>query len=71
MSDTCTELSCPYHGPANRAARRNLACLCCGRTIPGESNPRQPLHLDCWTEHHSDPTGVWPPDHECELDGPA
>jgi hypothetical protein len=43
-----------------------LPCKCCGRGVP-DANPRQPLHLDCWTEHHSDPTGVWPPDHKCGL----
>lgn len=42
-------------------------CLCCGRAVVN-ANPRQPLHLDCWTEHHSDPTGVWPPNHNCPLD---
>lgn len=45
-----------------------LACLCCRRPVPG-ANPRQPLHLGCWNEHHSDPTEVWPLDHDCSLDG--
>ena len=27
-----------------------------------------PIHFDCWEEHHSDPTGTWPPDHACPLD---
>jgi hypothetical protein len=43
------------------------SCLCCGRRVVN-ANPRQPLHLDCWTEHHSDPSGVWPPSHNCALD---
>lgn len=43
------------------------ACLCCKRPVMNP-NPRQPLHLDCWVEHHSDPTGVWPPEHTCEFD---
>lgn len=43
------------------------ACLCCGRHVPN-ANPRQPLHLDCWTEHHSDLTEVWPPGHDCPFD---
>lgn len=47
--------------------RDPLPCLCCGRSVP-HANPRQPLHLDCWDEHHSDPTGVWPLDHDCPFD---
>lgn len=40
-------------------------CTCCGRRVPG--SPVQQVHLDCWVEHHSDPTGPWPPDHECAF----
>lgn len=32
-----------------------------------DANPKQPLHMVCWNEHHSDPTEVWPPDHKCGL----
>lgn len=43
-------------------------CVCCGRSLNPAWSPRVdsgPIHLDCWDEHHSDPTGVWPPDHVC------
>ena len=40
-------------------------CVCCGRTIPGA--PVQQIHLDCWIEHHSDPSGPWPPEHACSF----
>ena len=46
-----------------------ILCVCCGR-VAHESSPRVdrgPIHFDCWEEHHSDPTGPWPPNHECEA----
>lgn len=48
---------------------RSSTCTCCGRRVPG--SPVQQIHLDCWIEHHSDPTGPWPPDHTCTADGEA
>lgn len=43
-------------------------CVCCSRTsyeIGMARVDRGPIHFDCWEEHHSDPSGVWPPEHEC------
>lgn len=42
-------------------------CVCCGRRATNHSPrvERGRMHLDCWDEHHSDPTGVWPPTHTC------
>lgn len=46
------------------------ACVCCRRPAD-ERNPRVTrgrIHFDCWNEHHSDPSEVWPPSHECDVD---
>ena len=46
-------------------------CVCCGRSLNPAWSPRVdsgPIHFDCWDEHHSDPTGVWPPDHVCAIE---
>lgn len=42
-------------------------CRCCGRRNFGLGS----MHLDCWSEHHSDPTGPWPPEHVCATPTPA
>lgn len=47
------------------------ACVCCGLSWPTKPNVRTesgPVHFDCWSEHHSDPTGPWPPNHLCAVD---
>ena len=52
------------------AAHKRVACVCCGRDGWAAGMPRVdtgPIHFDCWEEHHSDPTGVWPPEHDCEI----
>lgn len=53
-------------------SRLNQArCVCCGRTSYESGMARVdrgPIHFDCWEEHHSDPSGVWPPEHECGVD---
>ena len=44
-------------------------CTCCGRTWPNPPNCRTDgglIHFSCWDEHHSDPTGPWPPEHACK-----
>lgn len=43
-------------------------CTCCGRGWPNRPNCHAddgPIHFSCWDEHHSDPTGPWPPEHVC------
>lgn len=43
-------------------------CACCGRLgfdLARCGGAR--IHLDCWSEHHSGPEHVWPPDHRCDL----
>ena len=50
-------------------ATARVTCVCCGRTgyAMGMARvSRGPIHFGCWEEHHSDPTGVWPPEHDCE-----
>lgn len=44
-------------------------CVCCGRSWPNPPTARAdtgPIHWECWEEHHSDPTGEWPPGHICQ-----
>lgn len=45
-------------------------CVCCGRPalINSSHTDAGPIHFDCWEDHHSDPTGVWPPEHTCKFD---
>lgn len=40
-------------------------CRCCGLVGHLTRVDGGDMHLDCWMEHHSDPTGAWPPNHEC------
>ncbi len=43
------------------------ACYCCGQ-LASDRDPRVDggrMHLDCWMEHHSDPSGPWPDGHTC------
>ena len=43
-------------------------CTCCGTnwsTPPDARTDTGPIHSRCWDEHHSDPTGEWPPGHVC------
>lgn len=44
-------------------------CVCCGKPVNANAPrvDRGKIHFDCWDEHHSDPTGVWPPDHQCAV----
>ena len=46
-------------------------CTCCGKNWPTRPDARTdtgPIHFRCWDEHHSDPTGEWPPGHVCWAD---
>lgn len=45
-------------------------CYCCAafaRHLVGVGNKDTDtfMHLGCWQEHHSDPSGAWPRDHVC------
>lgn len=31
----------------------------------GSASSHKFMHLSCWQEHHSDPDGAWPENHEC------
>lgn len=42
-----------------------IRCYCCGRPGPDTRVEGGAMHFRCWDEHHSDPTGEWPEDHEC------
>lgn len=53
-------------------ATTRAACVCCkrlGYAMGMARVARGPIHFDCWEEHHSDPTGVWPPEHNCAVEG--
>ena len=61
-----------YHQPSAqlRADDMNHECVCCGKRGPFDPKSRMtlgPVHFQCWDEHHSGPTGPWPPNHACKA----
>lgn len=51
----------------------SVICDCCGRrSVTGYCRvDGGHMHFACWDDHHSDPTGPWPPEHECHRDRAA
>lgn len=48
-------------------------CVCCGRPVSPLDASTRPMHIDCWSEHHSSPLPSeqpWPPDHRCAVPDP-
>lgn len=70
-TDDLVSCGCEDRGHREPSTEKGrITCCCCGRPAT-EADPRTDggrMHFDCWNEHHSDPTEVWPPDHQC-VDG--